>query len=140
MYEMCQSDLRIPGSIMCGTNAGSLRTKSRPSVYESSVLCDSYTFLLVRVLKKASASSDLCMNISISKNDTQLFPKSCVSFSDYAGAIHKRTLARAHFNFERSDFVYGWRRSPVSYITRARMKLLTSRAEMRADSAPDISS
>ena len=49
----------------------------------------SYTFLTVPVLRTDLRSADLCMDISITENDTQLFAKSCVSLSEYAGAIHK---------------------------------------------------
>ena len=73
----------------CITKAGLLCIERRPAVYESSVLCFSYTYLPVAVLRTDLRSVNLCMDISNSKNDTQLFAKTCVSLSEYAGAIHK---------------------------------------------------
>ena len=52
---------------------------SRHAVYGSSVLCVSYTFLMVPVLRTDLRSANLCMDMSITENDTQLFAKSCVS-------------------------------------------------------------
>ena len=67
-----------------------LRRRCGPRcVWWSSLLCFSYTFLTVPVLRTDLRSGNLCMDMPISENDTQLFAKSCVSLSEYEGSIHK---------------------------------------------------
>jgi len=71
------------------TYAAQSSYKARPVVYGLPDSRISYTFLTVPVLRTDIRSADLCMDMPISENDTQLFAKSCVSLSEYAGVIHK---------------------------------------------------
>ena len=55
----------------CITKAGLLRIERRPAVYESSVLCFSYTYLPVAVLRTDLRSVNLCMACHDFMIDTQ---------------------------------------------------------------------